>query len=250
MERYRVAKCRSHHGIPAIYPHTQFIIKRTPRTRLSVETCEVLPLRPEVFEPAVEAVNFAAGDCRIFDAKNAKKLLSIREEKNHLNKFGCTGEQACAILGTAPVEGRISGIVDIPNSCATPYLPAEIPRFQITDLDTFLKLLSLVRRAAFLKRICDFPARQALIFEQCFGEVLDCAPVMVNKIARPRLQVFERTVAFPFFSVEAKQEVRHKIGVSGRMLVSDPLGIETPPCLLSGESTNNPVMVPSNASSG
>ena len=37
----------------------------------------------------------------------------------YLKKFGYTGEQAYAILGTAPVEGRISGIVDIPNACAT-----------------------------------------------------------------------------------------------------------------------------------
>jgi formamidase len=37
----------------------------------------------------------------------------------YMKKFGFTGEQAYAILGTAPVEGRISGIVDIPNACAT-----------------------------------------------------------------------------------------------------------------------------------
>ena len=41
----------------------------------------------------------------------------------YLKKFGYTGEQAYAILGTAPVEGHISGIVDIPNACATLWLP-------------------------------------------------------------------------------------------------------------------------------
>jgi formamidase len=30
------------------------------------------------------------------------------------------------ILGAAPVEGRVSGIVDIPNACCTIYLPTEI----------------------------------------------------------------------------------------------------------------------------
>ncbi len=50
----------------------------------------------------------------------------------YLKKFGYTGEQAYAILGTAPVEGRISGIVDIPNACATLYLPTEIFAFDIT----------------------------------------------------------------------------------------------------------------------
>ena len=49
----------------------------------------------------------------------------------YLKKFGYTGEQGYAILGTAPVEGRISGIVDIPNACATLYLPTEIFKFDI-----------------------------------------------------------------------------------------------------------------------
>ncbi len=48
-----------------------------------------------------------------------------------MKKFGDTGEQAYAILGTAPVEGRISGIVDIPNACATLWLPTEIFNFDI-----------------------------------------------------------------------------------------------------------------------
>jgi formamidase len=50
----------------------------------------------------------------------------------YLKKFGYTGAQAYAILGTAPVEGRISGIVDIPNACATLAIPTEIFGFDIT----------------------------------------------------------------------------------------------------------------------
>jgi formamidase len=49
----------------------------------------------------------------------------------YLKKFGFTGAQAYAILGTAPVEGRISGIVDIPNACATLAIPTEIFDFDI-----------------------------------------------------------------------------------------------------------------------
>ncbi len=49
----------------------------------------------------------------------------------YMKKFGYTGAQAYAILGTAPVEGRISGIVDIPNACATLALPTEIFNFDI-----------------------------------------------------------------------------------------------------------------------
>ncbi|MBD1813071.1 acetamidase/formamidase family protein, partial [Microcoleus sp. FACHB-DQ6] len=44
----------------------------------------------------------------------------------YLKKFGFTGEQAYLLLSCAPVEGRISGIVDIPNACCTIALPTEI----------------------------------------------------------------------------------------------------------------------------
>jgi hypothetical protein len=37
----------------------------------------------------------------------------------YLKKFGYSGAQAYSILGTAPVQGHISGVVDVPNSCAT-----------------------------------------------------------------------------------------------------------------------------------
>ncbi len=50
----------------------------------------------------------------------------------YLKRFGFSGAQAYAILGTAPVEGRISGIVDIPNACATLAIPTEIFDFDIT----------------------------------------------------------------------------------------------------------------------
>nr|WP_286186711.1 acetamidase/formamidase family protein [Geitlerinema sp. P-1104] len=43
-----------------------------------------------------------------------------------MKKFGFTGEQAYLLLSCAPVEGRISGIVDIPNACCTLALPTAI----------------------------------------------------------------------------------------------------------------------------
>ena len=49
----------------------------------------------------------------------------------YLKKFGYTGEQAYLLLGSAPIEGRISGIVDIPNACCTLYLPTEIFDFDV-----------------------------------------------------------------------------------------------------------------------
>jgi formamidase len=49
----------------------------------------------------------------------------------YLKKFGYTGAQAYAILGTAPVQGHISGVVDIPNACATLWLPTDIFNFDV-----------------------------------------------------------------------------------------------------------------------
>lgn len=44
----------------------------------------------------------------------------------YLQTVGYTAEQAYMILSTAPVEGRISGIVDIPNACCTLAIPTAI----------------------------------------------------------------------------------------------------------------------------
>ncbi|PNW56170.1 UNVERIFIED_CONTAM: formamidase [Euhalothece sp. KZN 001] len=44
----------------------------------------------------------------------------------YLTKFGFTREQAYLLLSCAPVEGRVSGIVDIPNVCCTVAIPTEI----------------------------------------------------------------------------------------------------------------------------
>lgn len=50
---------------------------------------------------------------------------------NYMMKFGYSFEQAYTVLGTAPVHAHISGIVDIPNVCATLWLPTEIFDFDI-----------------------------------------------------------------------------------------------------------------------
>lgn len=49
----------------------------------------------------------------------------------YLKKFGYTGEQAYTIIGSAPVEGRVSAVVDIPNACCSLYIPTEIFDFDV-----------------------------------------------------------------------------------------------------------------------
>jgi len=50
---------------------------------------------------------------------------------DYLTKFGYSAEQAYMILGAAPIEGRLSGVVDIPNSCSTVYIPTGIFDFDV-----------------------------------------------------------------------------------------------------------------------
>ena len=46
----------------------------------------------------------------------------------YLKKFGYSGEQAYLLLSCCPCEGRISGIVDIPNACCTLAMARNAPR--------------------------------------------------------------------------------------------------------------------------
>jgi formamidase len=50
---------------------------------------------------------------------------------DYLTKFGYAPEQAYLLLGAAPIEGRLSGVVDIPNACATVYIPTTIFDFDV-----------------------------------------------------------------------------------------------------------------------
>ena len=50
---------------------------------------------------------------------------------DYLTTFGYSPEQAYLLLGAAPIEGHLSSVVDIPNACATVYIPTEIFDFDI-----------------------------------------------------------------------------------------------------------------------
>ncbi|NJM92435.1 MAG: acetamidase/formamidase family protein [Rhodospirillaceae bacterium] len=70
------------------------------------------------------------GEQHYLDATVAYRRACLNAVE-YLKKFGYTGEQAYMILGTAPVEGRVSGIVDIPNACCTLAIPTKIFEFDI-----------------------------------------------------------------------------------------------------------------------
>lgn len=76
------------------------------------------------------SVDERSGENRYLDATVAYRRACLNAI-TYLTKFGYTPEQAYLLLGSAPIEGRISGIVDIPNACCTLYLPTEIFDFDI-----------------------------------------------------------------------------------------------------------------------
>lgn len=45
---------------------------------------------------------------------------------NYLSRFGYTKQQIYILLSCCPCEGRISGIVDVPNCCTTLAIPTRI----------------------------------------------------------------------------------------------------------------------------
>lgn len=65
------------------------------------------------------------GDQHYMDATIAYRQACLNAIE-YLKGFGYTGEQAYLILCAAPIEGRVSGIVDIPNACCSLYLPTGI----------------------------------------------------------------------------------------------------------------------------
>jgi len=70
------------------------------------------------------------GEQRYLDSQLAFQRACLHAI-DYLTKFGYSREQAYLLLGAAPIEGRFSSVVDIPNSCATLYLPTEIFDFDV-----------------------------------------------------------------------------------------------------------------------
>jgi formamidase len=76
------------------------------------------------------SVDETTGDNYYLDATVAYRRACLNAIE-YLRKFGYSGEQAYLLLGSAPIEGRISGIVDIPNACCSLYLPTAMFDFDI-----------------------------------------------------------------------------------------------------------------------
>jgi len=60
------------------------------------------------------------------DAKLAYRNACMNAIRFLMEEMGYTGPQAYLLLGAAPIEGRMSGIVDVPNACCTVGVPTQI----------------------------------------------------------------------------------------------------------------------------
>ena len=65
------------------------------------------------------------------EQRHLDSQLACLNAIEYLTKFGYSAEQAYLLLGAAPIEGRFSGVVDVPNSCATLYVPTAIFDFDV-----------------------------------------------------------------------------------------------------------------------
>jgi formamidase len=73
----------------------------------------------------------------------------------YLAKFGYTEEQVYLLLSCIPCEGRISGIVDVPNACATLAIPLAIFDIDIRPPMVMSKLEALANGIKVLdKNVC------------------------------------------------------------------------------------------------
>lgn len=71
------------------------------------------------------SVNEFNGKQTYLDANTAYRNACLNAIE-FLKTRGFTGEQAYMLLGSAPVQGTVAGIVDVPNACCTIAIPREI----------------------------------------------------------------------------------------------------------------------------
>ncbi|KAK6462272.1 formamidase [Scheffersomyces coipomensis] len=71
------------------------------------------------------------GEQQYLDATTAYRQACIRAIE-YLRRFGYNDYQIYLLLSSAPIEGHIAGIVDVPNACTTLGIPMDIFDFDIS----------------------------------------------------------------------------------------------------------------------
>ena len=93
---------------------------------------KVSPVDPHYGDYLVfEGISVGEDDKQYYNDTTVAYRRACLNAIEYLKKFGYSGEQAYTILGTAPIEGRVGGVVDIPNACVSIAIPTEIFDFDI-----------------------------------------------------------------------------------------------------------------------
>ena len=105
----------------------------------------------------------------ISDATIAYKRAVLNCIK-YLSKFGYTEEQVYLMLSCIPCEGRISGIVDVPNACATLAIPLAIFDRDVRPPSDMSALAALAQGITVLKKdVCLSEEGGAVPFDPRLG---------------------------------------------------------------------------------
>ncbi|MDX6752176.1 formamidase [Geminicoccaceae bacterium 1502E] len=78
-----------------------------------------------------EGIGVGEDDTQYYNDVTMAYRRACRHAMDYLTNFGYTQEQGYAILSCAPIEGRVGGVVDIPNACVSIAIPTEIFEFDI-----------------------------------------------------------------------------------------------------------------------
>ncbi|KAJ8137934.1 hypothetical protein OY671_008853, partial [Metschnikowia pulcherrima] len=90
------------------------------------------PITPKYDDHSIfEGISVDEGGKQHYSDVNVAYRQACLNAIEYSKKFGYSGAQAYSLSGCAPVQGHISGVVDIPNSCATSWSPTEIFDFDI-----------------------------------------------------------------------------------------------------------------------
>jgi len=126
---------------------------------------EIGPLEPRYSEWLVfEGISVDEQGVQHFMDTSIAYKMAVLSCIKYLSQFGYTEEQVYLLLSCIPCEGRISGIVDVPNSVATLAIPCAIfdrdirPPLQMSKLEQLAMGISILKTNVALESSVDDPA--------------------------------------------------------------------------------------------
>jgi formamidase len=115
------------------------------------------------------------GEQHFLDATLAYKRAVLNCIK-YLAQFGYTEEQIYLLLSCCPCEGRLSGIVDVPNAVATLAVPLAIFDRDVRPSGTALEMLAAGVRVETTQAKESDVAAAAIPYDAKLDRCVPCAP--------------------------------------------------------------------------